>query len=149
MDAAGKKEPATGREGKFSISYCVANALLSGETGTQAFTDARVNDPEIKTLMQKIVVELDPEKTALEAHVDIELTDGSRYTGFSDILQQIPPLEVKQDRVGKKFMDLCGSLLSSELAEQTYQHVRTLESIDNMKEVAEKLSSSTRRNGHG
>ena len=44
LQAAGKTEPTTGLEGKFSISYCVANAILRGETGMRAFTDEKVND---------------------------------------------------------------------------------------------------------
>ncbi|MFH2067000.1 MAG: MmgE/PrpD family protein [Pseudomonadota bacterium] len=142
LDAAGKTTPATGLEGKFSIPYCVANALLRGETGIQAFTDEKVNAPEVKALMQKIKVELDPGKTALEAHVDMELVDGKQFTGFSDILQQIPPLEFKKDRVARKFMDLCGSRLSLDKAEQTCRIVQSLENTENMKQVAEGLSSS-------
>jgi len=140
LDAAGKETPSTGLEGKFSISYCVANALLRGETGTQAFTDEKVNQSEIKALMQKIKVVLDPGKTALEAHVDIETTHGEKHSGFSDILQQIPPLDIKKDRVEKKFMDLCGSCLSRSKAEQTFQKVQTLEKLKNMKQIAELLS---------
>ncbi|MCK7509436.1 MAG: MmgE/PrpD family protein [Desulfobacterales bacterium] len=66
MQAAGKTEPATGLEGKFSISYCVANALLRGVTGMQAFTDEKVNDPAVRAIMKKIKVINDPEIKALE-----------------------------------------------------------------------------------
>ncbi|MDT8273457.1 MAG: MmgE/PrpD family protein, partial [Desulfomonilia bacterium] len=96
LDAAGKDKPRTGLEGKFSIPYCVANALLRGETGMQAFTDEKVSDPEVQGLMKKIHAIHDPEMKALEATVEIETTDGETYQGFSDILQQIPPLEIKR-----------------------------------------------------
>lgn len=139
LNAAGKMEPATGLEGKFSIPYCVANALLREETGTQAFTDEKVNDPEIKTLMKKIEVVLDPEKTALESFVQIETTEGKKHDGFSDILQQIPPLEIKKDRVKKKFLDLCSSILKKEKTEQAIEQIMNLENITSMKDFIEGL----------
>jgi 2-methylcitrate dehydratase PrpD len=52
LSAAGKTEPASGLEGKFCIPYCVANALLREETGMQAFTDEKVNDPAVRALMK-------------------------------------------------------------------------------------------------
>jgi len=132
MDAAGKNEPSTGLEGKFSIPYCVANALMRGETGTQSFTDEKVNDPEIRRMMKKVTVVLDPAKTALEAGVEIETDDGRRYKGFSDILQQIPPLEMKQDRVRKKFFDLFGTVYNGKKAKQTAEKIQNLEKIEKM-----------------
>jgi len=76
LQAAGKTEPATGLEGKFSIPYCVANALLREETGMQAFTDEKVNDPAVRALMKKINVINDPKIQALESEVEMETNDG-------------------------------------------------------------------------
>lgn len=137
LDAAGKLNPMSGLEGKFSIPYCVANAILRGETGNQAFTDEKVTHPDVKALMKKITVALDPGKTALEAHVEIKTTDGATYCAFSDILQKIPPLDIKKDRVAKKYMDLCGPILAPGIAERLYQQVRVLEKIDTMKRFVE------------
>jgi 2-methylcitrate dehydratase PrpD len=117
----------------------VANALLRGETGTQSFTDEKVNDPDIRGMMQKITVVLDPAKTALEASVEIATTDGKRYSGFSDILQQIPPLANKKDRVRKKFFDLCGTVFNEKKVEQTAEKIYNLEKIENMKDFIEGL----------
>jgi len=139
MDAAGKMEPSTGLEGKFSIPYCVANALLRGETGTQSFTDEKVNDPEIKGMMKKITVVLDSAKTGLESNVEIETTNGKCYNVFSDILQQIPPLEIKKDRVHKKFFDLCGTVFTEKKVEQAAEKIHKLENIKSMEEFIEGL----------
>jgi len=140
-DAAGKTEPATGLEGKFSIPYCVANALQNGTTGTRAFTDENVSDPSINALMKKIQVVVDPEKTALEAHVEIVTADGEKHVGFSDILQQIPPLEIKKDRVAKKFFDLCEPVLTRAKALRAAEAILELDRTANMKEVVEWLQT--------
>jgi len=139
LDAAGNTEPSTGLEGKFSIPYCVANALLRGETGTRAFTDEQVNDPAVRALMNKIRVSLDPEMKALESRVEVETRDGTVRSGFSDILQQIPPLAVKQDRVRSKFMDLCAPVAGEGRARSLAEAIERLDGLPSMRPLAEGL----------
>ncbi|MDA3897788.1 MAG: MmgE/PrpD family protein [Desulfobacteraceae bacterium] len=139
LDAAGKMTPSNGLEGKFSIPYCVANALCSGITGNLAFTDDKVKDPDVCVLMKKINVILDPEKAALESRVVIETGDGQKHEGFSDILQQIPPLEVKQDRVSKKYADLCAGILNEKKIKYTSAMIRDLDEFGSMKSFAEEF----------
>jgi len=139
LDAAGKTRPATGLEGKFSIPYCVANALLRGETGNQAFTDEKVNDPHVRALMEKVVVTLDPEIKALESRVEVTTDDGRVVCGFSDILQQVPPLERKEERVYRKYLDLCIPVIGEGSSIEMAETIRRLEDVGNMRLVAESL----------
>ncbi|MGC9324939.1 MAG: MmgE/PrpD family protein [Desulfomonilia bacterium] len=139
LDAAGKTTPRTGLEGKFSIPYCVANALLRGETGMQAFTDEKVSDAGVKGLMERIQVIHDSEMKALESIVEIETTDGSTFKGFSDILQQIPPLEIKQERVRSKFVDLCDPVIGMERTRTLAAMIDSLERVASMRELTSEL----------
>ena len=143
LDAAGNIHPATAAEGKFSIPYCVANALLRKETGTQAFTDEKVNAPRLREFMKKIVVELDDEMKALESRVDIETSGGNIYSGFSDILQEIPPLTIKKQRVRSKFMDLCDPVAGPEKTRRLAEAIEHLEEIQDMKEITQDLYLDT------
>lgn len=140
LQAAGKTEPASGLEGKFSIPYCVANALLRGETGMQAFTDEKVNDPAVRSLMKKVDVINDPEIKALESLVELELKDGRSLKAFSDILQQIPSLEVKQERVASKFLDLCEPVLGRGKSRELQEKIRVLDTLADMGDMAEILA---------
>ena len=133
LDAAGKMVPSTGLEGKFSIPFCVANALCSGITGNQAFTDDKIKDPDVCAIMGKVNVILDPEKIALESRVVIETSDGREHEGFSDILQQIPPLEVKKDRVGNKYADLCRTVWNEKKIQHISEMIQDLDNINSMK----------------
>ena len=139
LGAAGKMDPQTGLEGKFSIPFCVANALVTGVTGDQAFTDERVHDPRIRELMKKITVSQDAGKAALEATVVVEDTDGGRTERFSDILQQIPPLELKETRVRQKFLDLCEPVLGKDRAARVAEEIDNLEQLPSLKTFAEKF----------
>ena len=132
LGVAGKLEPATGLEGKFSIPYCVANALLTGETGTKAFTDEKVNAPPVRALMKKITVILDTGMTALESRVEVVKASGDVASAFSDILQQIPSLLVKQERVRSKFFDLTEPVLGKKRTEELAERLDDIDSMDNM-----------------
>jgi 2-methylcitrate dehydratase PrpD len=139
LSAAGKTEPASGLEGKFCIPYCVANALLREETGMQAFTDEKVNDPAVRAIMKKINVINDPKMQALESLVEVETNNGKSFQAFSDILQQIPPLEVKKERVASKFLDLCEPVMGKKKSLTLKKKIEALNTIKDMKNIAKIL----------
>jgi 2-methylcitrate dehydratase PrpD len=139
LGAAAKMAPTTGLEGKFSIPYCVANALIRGETGTKAFTDEKVCDARVKQLMQKITVSVDPGFKTLESRVEVQLKSGDVFSGFSDILTEIPPLAVKQRRVTSKYFDLCEPVLGVNKTTVIAEDILCLEDVRTMKAFAEQL----------
>ncbi len=47
-------KPISGYEGKFSIPYCTAIALLRGRVLLEDFTDEKVADPEVQRLLAKV-----------------------------------------------------------------------------------------------
>ncbi|MFP4475666.1 MAG: MmgE/PrpD family protein [Desulfatibacillaceae bacterium] len=132
LGAAYREDAKNGLEGKFCIPYCVANALLNEITGNQAFTDERVNDPAVQALMKKVVRIKDESLTGLEARVEVEAADGAVTEAFSDILQQIPDLEAKKERVGAKFIDLCEPVLGSETTRRKKAEIEALDTIADM-----------------
>ena len=136
LSAAGKTEPASGLEGKFCIPYCVASALLREETGMRVFTDEKVNDPAVRAIMKKINVINDPKMLALESLVEIETNNGKKFEAFSDILQQIPPLEVKKVRVVSKFLDLCEPVLGKKKSLSLKKKIEGMDKLQNMKDMA-------------
>ncbi len=139
LDAAGKKEANTGLEGKFCIPYCVANALVTGQTGTQAFADERVRDPAVREMMKRITVALDPDLKTLESRVEMVTKGGKVYTAFSDVLQEIPALQIKRDRVRSKYLDLCEPLLGADKAGDLADRILDLEKLESMRSFAECL----------
>ncbi|MCP4750016.1 MAG: MmgE/PrpD family protein [Proteobacteria bacterium] len=139
LSAAFRKEAHNGLEGKFCIPYCVANALLRGRgnTGLQAFTDERVNDPEIQTFMTKISTALDPEKMALDATVEVETNDGRVFSAYSNILSEIPELQVKQAKIKDKFTDLCQPILGDQKTQKLLDAVSSLQETREMNSMIE------------
>ena len=139
MSAAFRAEAATGLEGKFCIPYCVANALLQGEgeTGLRAFTSERVNDPKVKAFMGRIKTEVDKSLPMMAARVVIVAADGNTYTAFSSILDEVPELSVKQEKLKDKFIDLCRPVLGKEKTKVLHKAVLHLDEMDDMKKLTD------------
>jgi len=142
LSAAFKNEADTGLEGKFSIPYCVANALLRGNTGLQAFTDEKVKDLQIKKLMAKILIYQDSGITALDAKVEIETLEGKTYSAYSDIFKEIPDLDEKRKKIKAKFSDLSAPVLGSQKTDELFKKVSDLENVPAMGVLSELVSLS-------
>ena len=82
---ANRPRPRVGLEGKFSIQYAAAAALLDGAVGIQTFTDARRFATDMESLLGKIVLDFDknipPDTKNMHMTVEVTLVDGSVHTG--------------------------------------------------------------------
>ncbi|SFP19880.1 MmgE/PrpD family protein [Amycolatopsis rubida] len=84
------RRPSTGLQGKFSLEYAIAAALLDSRPGFESFTDRAVTRPEAQRLLQLVNLTAAPGGDGLLAgHVDIVLTlhDGTQHA----VRQQLPP----------------------------------------------------------
>src|SRR5262249_45478581 len=75
-----RPRPQSGLDGKFSLQYTAAAALLDGKVSIGTFTDARLAQPDMQELLGKFEVSLDPAIPGRfeEMHVDlcVELDSG-------------------------------------------------------------------------
>jgi 2-methylcitrate dehydratase PrpD len=83
-------DPQTALEGKFSIEYVVAAALLDRKLGLETFTDTMVQRPQIREIMRKVRGYAIP---------DTKLYSG--ITGYTNVAVQTPRgrFEMRVDRV--------------------------------------------------
>jgi aconitate decarboxylase len=77
-----RPQPATGLEGKFSVQYTLAAALLDGAVTLSTFTDERLARPDMQALLGKIAVTMTPDITTeynagRYVDLEIELADGT------------------------------------------------------------------------
>ena len=64
--------PETGLQGKFSMGYLIARALIDGKLQLDAFTDEAVRDPKVLRLVEKVEMKVDPSLPSSQS------ADGSR-----------------------------------------------------------------------
>ena len=139
LSAASRTEANTGLEGKFCIPYCVANALVTGQTGNQAFTDEKVRNPDVRELMKKISVTVDPEMKTLESRVELDTGEGKTFSAVADVLQEIPALDFKREKVRSKYLDLCGPVMGEEKAGSFADEILGMERLASLTALAESL----------
>jgi 2-methylcitrate dehydratase PrpD len=110
--------PSTGLEGKFSIEYAVAAALLDRRITLETFTDAMVRRPRIRELIGKVTryrIEDDGVYSGLIGYTDVEITTSRGR--FRTRVEKTPgspvwPLSA-EDRIAK-FLDCGGRVLEDE-----------------------------------
>lgn len=78
VELTGNPTPAVGLEGKFSVQHSVAAALLDGRAGPHQYTDARVRDPAVVALRDRVKLAVEPESHLEQAEVSVTLHSGEQ-----------------------------------------------------------------------
>jgi 2-methylcitrate dehydratase PrpD len=82
LDLCNQTNITKGLQGKFSVYHGAAVGLVRGKAGIQEYTDAAVNDPDIKFVREHTTAVADPAITEDQAHIEVELTSGEALTRF-------------------------------------------------------------------
>jgi 2-methylcitrate dehydratase PrpD len=75
-ELCGKRAPANGLEGKFSVYHAAAVALIEEAAGEPQFSDAVVTRPDVVAVRERVFATADASVRKLEAHVSIIMKDG-------------------------------------------------------------------------
>ena len=82
LELTGKKEPADGLQGKFSVYHGCAAGLIFGRAGEPEYEDAVVTRPDVVALRRKVVATVDDAIDEAAADVTAVLRDGRRLRVF-------------------------------------------------------------------
>ncbi len=82
LELTGKKEPADGLQGKFSVYHGCACGLIFGKAGEDQYADDIVNRPDMVALRRKVVATVDDSIDEASADVTAVLKDGRRVHVF-------------------------------------------------------------------
>ncbi|OIJ68245.1 MmgE/PrpD family protein [Streptomyces mangrovisoli] len=103
--------PDTGLQGKFSLEYAVAAALLDRHPGFTSFTDEQVRRPAARRLVELVEVVMSPDGDGLltgETTVEITTVDGAAHTATLAFPPGSPALPATETEFAAKLAD-CGS----------------------------------------
>lgn len=103
---ADRLHPASGLESKLSLQHAVAMALLRGDAGVRAFTDAAVNEPQVHALRSKIRVVGDEKLATQDACLMVHLRGGQRLTREIRATPGHKPVDMGSAQLERKFCDL-------------------------------------------
>lgn len=76
LELTGKKAPRVGLEGKFSVFHSAAAAIIDGAAGEAQYSDARVADPRLVALRERVHAVADAALHEDAARVRVRLKDG-------------------------------------------------------------------------
>lgn len=128
----------TGFQGKFSMSYSVAVALLDGEAGPRQFEDERAGRSDVQALQRRVFMHVDPtiaiQHGVFPAKVVLRLKDGTILTGEAHKAQGMhPDLPLSAAQVDAKFLGCASYALSHESATQALSVLRRLETLTDLR----------------
>lgn len=135
LDIAGKPEPQTGLEGKFSLAYCAALALADGQTGEEFFTDDKVRSERLVGLRKKIKVEANEDFGLTQAEVVVRTTEGREVKAYADTLELGADKERRRDDLVHKFRSFADRLLPEGRTDSILEFVDELESQSDVSEL--------------
>jgi 2-methylcitrate dehydratase PrpD len=137
VTVAGKSEPQTGLEGKFSLRYCTALALMKGRAVESDFTDESVNEPDIKNLMLKVNVIQDESFIATEAEIKIKMTDGAEIKERLELGSKDAAVSVAEweSTLEAKSSDFLKKAYSAEKTAKIINAIKKLDRVGNVKNV--------------
>ena len=143
---ATRRHPEKGLEGKFSYQHGMSVALVFGNAYPQQFTDAKVNDPTIKGLRDRIDVIEDRSLPRRTAVVTMTLEDGRSYTVRTDHSAGTPGNPMTADQIEAKFRTLASDVLPEENVDRATKLLWSLERVRSVRRLAGLLSPVNKGN---
>lgn len=128
--------PARALEGKFSLEYCIAVALLDGRAQLKQFTDERVQDPAAQQLLRKIKYSHPPRMGQglgdEPCEMLVTLKDGSTLVRKEKSPKGTPQNPVSREEAAQKFMGCVEGRLSGAGAHRAIEQIFDLESVEDI-----------------
>ena len=146
--------PVTGLEGKFSLPYSAAAAVLDGKFRLWSFSDEAVRRPEIAALYERIDThetpacrgddpQFDKRSSGSRGFVEVEvlLKDGRRDQIRIDVPPGSPSRALTWDELREKFMDCAKQAprITMATAEAAFNDLRALNTLSDVRTISNRL----------
>lgn len=134
LDIINNGKPEGEYQAKFSLQYTVAHALVHGSVRLNAFSPERMQDAEVRALMQKIECVADPElsrgyPTQRAAQVEIETVDGRKFAHFQPTRKGDPEMPLSDDELNDKYLELAIPVVGEAAARALLDQLWTIEKL--------------------
>jgi len=136
LELTNKRTPRTGLEGKFSVYYVAALAIVAGRAGEAQFSDGMVCDPVITALRDRVSATADPSVAKQQARIRIHLKDGRILERF--VAEAVGSVKnpMSDAALEAKFMNLVEGILPADRARNLMELCRSIERLGDAGDVA-------------
>ena len=126
--------PASGLEGKFSMPFCAAAAMVHGRVGIDTFDAALLRDPAIAAMQDRVTMRVDPTLDATapsltQARVTVRLRDGRALTASANGARGYPERPASDEELAVKFRSCATATLSGPSAANALAQLNAIESV--------------------
>jgi 2-methylcitrate dehydratase PrpD len=130
-------DPKTSLEGKFSLQFPLALALTERKVTLPGFTDEKVNDPVIQSLMSKIKLIPVEGLRSQDIHsraaiVEVNLSNGNLLSERCDYPPGTPRNPIPIEDIIEKYRSCACLILKEREVEQSVDMIMNLENLDNI-----------------
>jgi len=138
-------QPATALEGKFSMEYCMARAIIDGDMRIAQFTEEKVLDPTAQELLKKVRYVHPPgaEGRSLAEQVMVTLRDGRQYSYEVLYAKGSPENPLTHEELTTKYRDCAGTVLPPEAKERSLEMVHNIEKLGDITELCELITNGS------
>ncbi len=141
--------PGTGLEGKFSLEYCVARALVSGAVRLNHFSDKGVREPDVLGLMGRMKwvekfpmpVMGTPEGFGAKS-VTVTLRNGENHDSTVRVAKGMPTNPLSAHEFNAKYRDCASRGLSEEAVEESLSLLTGMQRVDAVRKIMERISKA-------
>jgi 2-methylcitrate dehydratase PrpD len=125
-----KRRPNTDSHGRVSIQFTLAEALVKGRIGKDAYAAASLKDPEILGLADRVEFAVDetfPGPSQFKGIVIVEMKDGRRFEELEEHNRGSRINPMTSDELIGKFRENVGNVVPDDRAKQVVDAVLSLE----------------------
>lgn len=137
--------PRTGLDGKFSLQYVTAVALMDGVVSVESFTDERRFRADVVELLPRITVrfdpELSPEVQKMQATVTVTTNDGATH---SRLVRRLPGMvgePLTRTQLAEKFMSCAATVTDRGTAASLLELAEHVDELTNIAELMTPLAA--------
>jgi 2-methylcitrate dehydratase PrpD len=139
--------PATGLEGKFSMPFCAAAAIVFGHVGVETFEPHCLSDPRVSSLMSRVRMTVDPAlgvdaPSLTQARVRVHLRDGRILTGVANGARGYPENPASDAELDTKFLSCAARTIPEPQARQALALLRRIEQLPDLRELLSRISTA-------
>jgi 2-methylcitrate dehydratase PrpD len=132
LDLCNQQDITRGLQGKFSVYHGAAVGLVRGKAGLQEYSDAAVNDPDVKRVRERTTAAGDPGLTEDQASIEVELSGGQVVTKLVEASLGNLKRPMSNRQLEEKFRNQAVLALPAAQVGQLIERCWAIESLDDV-----------------
>ena len=138
--------PSTGLEAKFSMQYCAAAAVASGNVGVETFEDGAMGSSDVASLMRLVFMRANPSLDGIgppltEARVAVTLRDGRVLRQDAHGARGYPERPASDDELAAKFLSCAQRAMPAPAASRALEMLQGISDVTDVRELTRVLQA--------